>query len=302
MHGKPATAASYDADQLDACHRVLANFRRRIGPLHDAIYIIGGLAPSIREPNAFEPLGPHIGTTDIDLLIDLDVLPSEAAYSSFKENVERMGFARGHNRDGRPQHHCWERTESDEMVVSIDFLCDVTGQRAGTPVTLPGESGLSAISIPGGSLVTRDYVERHLVVYDPERDVELNEVVRVAGIAVSIVLKAFAFDQRRAGKDAYDIVWSLGNHPGGPERAGQEFAERAVAEEQWNHHANALAILHRYFGIDPRQAVRRDGPAMFAEFISGEPSGDEHLRRRQQAAIIVSRFLRAIADAQVTAT
>lgn len=295
MSEKPSVASGYDPDQLDACRRVLADVHRGLGPLRDAIYLISGLAPAIRDPNPPENVPPHIGTLDIDLYVDTNVLPNEAAYHSLKENLLRMGFVRGQNAGGSPQHHRWEREEPDGNVVSINPLCDVPEVRAGTPVPLPDESGLSAIAIPASGLVTHDFVERSVRVEDRDRQVDLDEDVRVAGIAVSIVLKAYAFEQRRLGKDAYDIVWSLRSHPTGPVGAGRTFAEKAAAEVASGHHVSAIEILRRRFtSEDGMPASRKDGPAMYAEFTSEERVGDENRRRRQEAVRIVGQFVASV--------
>lgn len=300
MQHKPSTASGYASAQLDACRRVLVEFCRGLGPWNSAVYLVGGLAPSIRDPEPGPNVPPHLGTLDIDLFLDTSVLQGVDAYHSLKQNIQRMGLERGRNRAGVVQLYRWEHRGVDGQNVSIDLLCDVPNSRPGTAVSLPGENGLSALAIPASSLVVRDHVTRRVVVEDLMRDMVLDEVIQVAGISTSLVLKAYAFEQRPdgKGKDAYDIVWSLMAHPGGPVASGYEFAERLAGEYGTNHYAEASAILRRRFADDAQAlAIRKEGPTSYAEFVAEERSGAENRRRRREAELVVGQFLMAVDQA-----
>ena len=132
------------------------------------------------------------------------------------------------------------------------------------------------------------------------RDIVLDEDIQVAGISISLVLKAHALKERAVGKgkDAYDIVWSLMAHPDGPAAAGREFAERAVDEFRSNHRTQSLAIIRRRFADDERGAgVRKEGPTLYAAFLTEEQSGAAFQRRRQEASIVVAQFINAADEA-----
>lgn len=299
MDTKPSVASGYDAEQLDACRRVLVEFCRGLGPWIGAVYLVGGLAPSIRNLTLPDNVPPHLGTLDIDLFLDTNVMVDVEAYHSLKQNIKQMGLERGRNIQGVVQLYRWEHRGADGRNVSIDLLCDAPGQRAGTAVALPGESGLSALAIPASSLVVRDHVTRRVVVEDPMRDMILDEDIQVAGISSSLVLKAYALKERTfgKGKDAYDIVWSLKAHPDGPAAAGREFADRAVDEPGSTHHVVSLAIIRRRFGDEHGSGTRKEGPTLYAAFVTEEQSGAAFQRRRQEAATVVAQFIRAADEA-----
>ena len=100
MNAKPNTASSYDVGQLDACRRVLVEFSRGLGPWSGAVYLVGGLAPSIRVGATPDNVPPHLGTLDVDLFLDTASFHDVEAYHWLKRNIKRMGLERGRNEDG----------------------------------------------------------------------------------------------------------------------------------------------------------------------------------------------------------
>ena len=100
------------------------------------------------------------------------------------------------------------------------------------------------------------------------------------------VLKIQAFQDRHENKDAYDLVYTLLNYPGGPDAAGKTAAASAIVGE--SQVQAALALLEQRFA-----AANLDGPIAYAGFVADVEDVDEILRRRQEAVATVRVFLRS---------
>lgn len=95
--------------------------------------------------------------------------------------------------------------------------------------------------------------------------------VQVAGLVPFVVLKISAFVDRHHDKDAYDLTWSLLNHPGGPVGAGREMAASPVIADPFA--VEALALLRDRFAD-----ARNDAPMAYAAFL--DVTGDREMAAR----------------------
>jgi hypothetical protein len=107
--------------------------------------------------------------------------------------------------------------------------------------------------------------------------------VRVANILPYTVLKIFALQDRHQNKDAYDLVFTLLNHEGGPRAAGRLAAASPVARHR--HATEALTLLEQRFAD-----VQQDGPNAYATFLADPDDEEEKARLRQQAVATVRAF------------
>ncbi len=190
--------------------RALVSLIGNVGPWSERVVLVGGLAP--RYIIGTLPLGAaiHVGTADVDLVIRLAVEDAAETYTTLRRNLIRSGFTSG-------QHSYQWDCEVDGMTVTVEFLCDTNQVGAGQlhrPKQGTG-SGFGALNVPGAQLAIRDFIEVEL---EAERldDGGLSRVsVRVAGLLAYVVLKILAFQDRHYNKDAYDLVYTLVNYPGG---------------------------------------------------------------------------------------
>jgi hypothetical protein len=81
--------------------------------------IVGGLVPSLLYTDAIPSAetGPHVGTLDVDLALDLVIL-EEDRYEDMAERLARAGFVPDTNPEGNIIRQRW-RTQNG---VSVDFL------------------------------------------------------------------------------------------------------------------------------------------------------------------------------------
>lgn len=114
------------------------------------------------------------------------------------------------------------------------------------------------------------------------------ETVPYANIVSFTCLKAFAFDHRREGKDAHDLVYCLEHGEGGLEGAIARFKD-AMAGKHSDIISTALAILlKRFCDPNPDEGYLREGPVAVARFEIEGDDGDLEVREqralRQRAA------------------
>ena len=270
----------YNQQVTRRCERALVSLIGNIGPWNERVVLVGGLAP--RYIIGTLPLGAaiHVGTADVDLVIRLAVEDAAETYTTLRRNLIRSGFASG-------QHSYQWDCEVDGMTVTVEFLCDTNQVGAGQlhrPKQGTG-SGFGALNVPGAQLATRDFIEVEL---EAERldDGGLSRVsVRVAGLLAYVVLKILAFQDRHNNKDAYDLVYTLVNYPGGgPLAAAHAAANSPVRNEPQV--LDALRLLGERFA-----RVDHDGPNAYANFLARPDDTDGKARLRNTAVIAVSQVL-----------
>ncbi|MDE3205944.1 MAG: hypothetical protein KGQ66_17180 [Acidobacteriota bacterium] len=158
------------------------------------MYLAGGLAPRYIVGSLPEGAPPHVGTTDVDLVIGLAVGDeSPEAYRTLENNLKKAGFK-------AEQSFQWRRTV-DGVTVTVEFLCETDQVDAGR-IFKPKDgtgSGLGALNVRGAHLVTKDYMECMIEAERLDDGGRSRMTVRVAGILSYVVLKIFAF-QDPAGR------------------------------------------------------------------------------------------------------
>lgn len=83
----------YDEVTTARCERALVTLLGDIGPWNQRVYLAGGLAPRYIVGTLPEGARPHVGTTDIDLVIGLAVEgESVEAYRTLENNLKKAGF------------------------------------------------------------------------------------------------------------------------------------------------------------------------------------------------------------------
>jgi hypothetical protein len=240
----------------------------------------------------------HIGTTDVDIVIDFEMIAEVDAYRRLEENLKAMNFKRGTNEEGHAQNHSWRAQIDDGISVVIDLLCDAPEEEGRRIARVPGEKALSAIRIAGTHLALHDFITVELTAeLLGERGVA-TEHVKVANIVPFIVLKALAYDDRAEQKDAYDIVYCMMNYgDGGPDDVATQFRS---ALERWTDEpllSRAVEVLRDRFASDETVlGYRKDGPVSYASFLTWPHQPDENARRQRDAAGVIERFLERLDD------
>lgn len=274
-------SSDYDSEGTARCERALLTLLGDLGPWRERVYLAGGLAPRYLVGRLPEGARPHVGTTDVDLVIGL-ALGDETSetYRTLQNNLERAAFKQ------REPSFRWAR-EVDGFTTLVEFLCETDQVLPGRIYRPTGEytgSRLGAFNVRGAQLVRHDFIERDI---EGERlDGGRSRVsVRIANIVPYLVLKTFAFQDRHANKDAYDLVFTLLHSPGGPRSAGLAAATSPVIGHEQVRDAFNL-LMERF------SDAGQDGPHAYAAFLADPEDKDEHARLRQEATATVRAFLR----------
>ncbi len=269
----------YDEVTTARCERALVTLLGDIGPWNQRIYLVGGLAPRYIVGTLPEGARPHVGTTDVDLVIGLAVEgESVEAYRTLENNLKKAGF--------KAESSFRWMNKIEGMTVILEFLCE-TDQVEPGKIFKPKEgtgSGLGAFNVRGAQLVTRDYVEHELEADRLDDGGRSKVVVRVANILSYTVLKILAFQDRHENKDSYDLIYCLLNFGDGPEEAGRSAAHSAIRGDAQVE--GALRLLSERFAD-----ADQDGPHAYAAFLADEDDEEEKARLRQEAVAVVGDFL-----------
>lgn len=291
---KPGSASGYPPFAAELCERTLVTLVRGLGPWKKSIVLIGGLAPRylIDQRTLRGNQAPHVGTLDIDLVVELEVLAQTEAYARLEQNLKRLGFERTSNEEGNPRHFQWRKSVSGRQSVVVDLLQDAEPHDGGRGIVVPGERRLSALGIPGAKLALKDFIEVAITAEMLDDRGVTTEMVRVCGIVPFLVLKLLAYEDRFEMKDAYDIVYCVMNYSGGPEEVGKLLAKSMHAHIDDPFLLEAYSILQTRFlsetGID---GTEKDGPVSYAGFLSIPGEGDAGLLRRQDAVAVIELMM-----------
>ena len=292
---KPTTSDGYNDRYTQDCERVLVTLLRGLGPWKESVYLVGGLTPRYLV-KARPPVVPaHAGTMDVDVVIDLQMLADTQAYQTLADNLKKMGFERAENEKGQKLSWRWQtRTEHGGLMV-LELLADAPELAGGKVQPLPTDGTISALNIPHASIV----FDMHQV---SEIEAELLggngvviEKIKHANLVSFTCLKAFAFDQRFARKDAHDLVYCLAHAPDDADTVAEAF-RRECNGKHGDVVTRALAILRtRFAQVGETEGYRKDGPVAVAKFELGE-SDEPELRearalRQREACDVIEQFL-----------
>jgi predicted nucleotidyltransferase len=278
-----AHESDYDLEVTSLCERTLVTLIGDIGPWSQRIYLVGGLAPRFIVGVLPQGVSPHVGTTDVDLVIGL-AIDDEApeTYETLQANLKKSGFA--------PGEHSFQWTRQiGTASVKVEFLCE-TDQVAPGAIFRPKEgtgSKIGAFNVPGAQLVTRDYVEQSLEAERLDEGGVSKISLRVAGVLSYTVLKIQAFQDRHDNKDAYDLVFTLANYDGGPSGAAVVAQQSDIIGEPSV--TEALQLLAERF-----KSPDNDGPSAYANFLARPEEDDIRARLRNEAVAVVGQFLAAL--------
>jgi len=275
--------SDYDEVTTARCERALVTLLGDIGPWGERVYLAGGLAPRYIVGSLPEGARPHVGTTDVDLVIGLAVGDeSPEAYRTLENNLRKAGFK-------DETSFRWKK-KVDDVTVMVEFMCE-TDQVEPGKIYKPKEgtgSGLGAFNVRGAQLVTRDFMEVEIEAERLDHGGRSRVTVRVANILSYTVLKILAFQDRHENKDSYDLVYCLLNLNDGPEDAGRAAGASAIRGDAQV--ADALRLLAERFAD-----VGQDGPHAYAGFLADAGDDEEAARLRQESVAVVRGFLGAMA-------
>jgi predicted nucleotidyltransferase len=299
---KPTTAAGYSADQTLACERALISLLRGLGTIKHSLRLVGGLVPRYLTPEMPPAVPAHAGTSDVDIVLNLQLLADGDAYRSLADQLKAQGFERAVNHQGRPTGWRWQRQVAKNEYVVIEFLRDADEKLApGKVGSVEGES-ISALAIKHVGIVHDWYAEREITAELPDGAGNTTETVRFADVTAFIVLKALAYDDRHENKDAADLVHVM-RYAGTLEAVAAQFIERIASGKYWEATDAALDVLKRRF-CDTKdiEGYLRDGPIAAARFLHTDLPQFEEQRVLEQRNVsgLIAAFIDLVAEGRDT--
>lgn len=295
---KPQTISGYEDIVTDACERVLVTLLRGLGPWKDSVFLVGGLAPRYLVTARPPKVPKHAGTGDVDIVVDVGILTTTEAYSTLEENLKAMNFERAENDKGAKQSWRWRAEIEDGTTMILEFLADSPELGGGKVKELPSDGNVSALNIPHASMVFDHHGTIEITAELLNGKGRATELVRYADIVAFTCLKAFAFDQRFARKDAHDLIYCIENLEGGIGTAQSAFGTALTGP-----HADAIRealsrLAARFRDPNPDESYLRDGPIAVACFeddeadVSADPDLlNARILRQRHAAEVMADFL-----------
>ena len=230
----------------------------------------------------------HVGTGDVDVLVDVNLLVDTQAYRTLEENIRAIGFKRSVNDKGQKQSWRWQRQLDYGMVLVLEFLADAGDARGGELQELPPESAVSAIHIPYSGMVFDHHETIEITAELLDGGGIATVKVRHADIVSFTCLKAFAFAHRNEPKDAHDLCYCLEHYEGGADAVRAAFA-RALEGNHADKVKIAIDILvKRFCDSGGVEGHRKDGPVAAARFEGAQAwEDDDRIRRRRDLSAVV---------------
>lgn len=277
---RPRTARDYQDGITAASRSGLAEVMTTLGAYRDALVLIGGWAPFLileefGEEGAFQGIAfqvgfVHVGSIDIDLVVDPDLV-DQARYSTIVDLLLDRGYEPGPDPLYQLEKVIRSPRDGQDYLIRVDLL---------TPRPLPGQGrphrhrqiqqDLRARTLKGAEVALTHWFWYELEAQLPD-GAGARVRLKVADLVGSLALKGIAIGDRYMEKDAYDIYALCAHYRGGP-GAVTEVLRPFLGEEAVRR--GLQSICERF------RAVDAEGPTWVARFLGGgDPERETRLQR-----------------------
>ncbi|MGY2292604.1 hypothetical protein ACW9H6_22955 [Pseudomonas sp. SDO528_S397] len=292
---KPRTFAGYNEDVTLACERTLLTLFGAFGHLKDTLRLIGGLVPRYLTPEAPPEIPAHAGTSDVDMVLNLNVLAEGNEYTSLAVQLKARGFSRVVE-DGKAASWRWRRRVDERIEVIVELLRDAGGDAPGRAISVNGEE-VSALTIKHAGIVHDWYQEKTVSAELLDGGGLSVDNVRFADVPAFVILKAIALDQRHEPKDAADLIHVV-RYAGTLAQVAALFVQRIHGNQHPQAISEGLAALKQRFCDDEYgDGYKKVGAVAYATFL-GINDDDERVQMQRYASGLVQTLLEHI-DAQL---
>lgn len=206
-------AIDYSEGQKIAAYRVLGEIVNLLNEFEDNIRIIGGWVPSLLYPDS-----DHIGSIDVDVLLNQLQIKKAESYKTIKRLLEQNGYIR------HPEKYfTFVKTVTIQGInydVDVDFLSGKYGGDGGN--VSKHIDGIKALPATGGNFAFEFPATDICIEYSREDGALDSGHVKVISIVPYLVMKAAALGRGKP-KDAYDIYCTVNNFQGGVRALAEEF-------------------------------------------------------------------------------
>ncbi len=287
---KPRTSDGYNVDVTLACERTLLTLLSAFGNLRDTLRLVGGLVPRYLTPEMPPDVPMHAGTSDVDIVINLEVLATGDEYVSLADQLKARGFSRL-VKEGKPSSWQWCIKVDDYVEVVVELLRDAGDEQPGRPISVSGEQ-VSALTIKHAGIVHDWFQEKRIgAPLLDEKGISV-DIVRFADVPAFVILKAIALNQREENKDAADLIHVV-RYAGTLEHVAGLFIERIRSGQHPEAIDAGLEALANQFGDDEfAEGYEKVGAVAYAQFHGGDD--DEVAESQHYAAGLIQSLLAEI--------
>jgi hypothetical protein len=291
MNVKHKTFAEYEDDLTHACESALGMLLRAFGTLAPTLRLVGGLVPRYLTPAAPPEVPKHAGTTDVDIVLAVEVLAEKGKYNKLSEQLKANGFTRVVNQDGNVSSWRWER-KVDGRTIIVEFLQHTDDPAKNARAESVVDEGVSAMQILHAGVVHEFYLEREVVVELPDGNGKTKVNIRYADAVAFIMLKALAFGHRKTNKDAADLIHVM-RYADKLDQLAATYATRIAEGRHVAALEQGLQALERTFCDDQEiEGFEKEGPSQYCAFHElGEPGSDPRIREQRDVSSLVTEFV-----------
>jgi len=279
------TVDEYHSTITSASKSVLLEVMTILKSYRESIVLIGGWVPYfLLQEHKPEGINfTHVGSIDIDLVIDPDII-DEARY----ETIVRTLLNRGYQPSEKILYQ-FERTvtsdiDNREYTVGIDFLTpQLPKGRGKTHRHRQIQPDLRARNLKGAEIALELNQKIPLVGILPE-DGKTKLDFKVASLASFFALKGFAFGERYREKDAYDLYALCDYYKDGPVSVAKEVKPKKEIDIV---RRGLKAIRDRF------RSSEAEGPSWVVKFMAIRDEKEKE-EVRQRSFMVVNEMLRNV--------
>ena len=200
-------ARDYTQGQKEAAYAVLGEIANLMRPFADDVRIIGGWVPTLLFPEM-----DHIGSIDVDVLINQQNIKRKDQYATIKELLAQNGY---HRHSNPHKYFSYVKTFIIDEIpyeVEVDFLSGKYGGEDGS--ASKHVNGIKALPATGGNFAFEFKAEDVKIDYRRPDGALDSGHVKVVSVVPYLVMKTEAMGRGKP-KDAYDIYFCLVSWPDG---------------------------------------------------------------------------------------
>lgn len=300
VDSKPKDRTGYSAINTEMCERVLVTLLTTFGTMKETLRLVGGLVPRYLTPEQPPDVPAHYGTSDVDVVLNLQVIAEGENYASLHDQLVERGFRKHSNKNSWR----WEFPIPGGDTILVEFLQGSTDGASGGRHVKIDDEGVDALVIPYAEMAHDWYCEKEISAelfgeYGVGSAGITFETIRFADEVVFIILKAISFSNRNEPKDAADLIHVM-RYAGGPEIIAEKFLQHMKSGLHQDAIKAGLHQLQRNFaeGNEGVEGYRLTGCIRYGQFMNGSDASLEHKRMQDQryAAGLVTEVLRLIRE------
>ena len=279
---RPRTAGDYQDGITAASRSGLAEAMTALGAHRDALVLIGGWAPYLIleqsgeqgafqadavQGDAFQVRFVHVGSIDIDFVVDPGLVNAEA-YATIVELLLDRGYKASGDSLFQFEKTIRSARDGQDYLIRVDFLTPrpLVGQGK-SHRHRPVQRDLKARTLEGVEVALTHWFWYDLEAQLPD-GAQARVRLKVADLVASLALKGIAIGERYAEKDAYDIYALCAHYLGGPQAVAAAL-KPYLSEKPVYRGLSAIAQKFR--------ALEAEGPTWVARFMGG---GDVQTKAR----------------------